>query len=70
MLNSTLGIASDHFDACFDEADLLTVKRHGGWKSNTVEGGTLIDLKKIKKVATKILGEIMVSATCMNNTSL
>jgi hypothetical protein len=38
-------------------ADLLTIKRHGGWKSNTVaEGYIETSLENKKKVANKILG--------------
>jgi hypothetical protein len=43
-------------------ADLLTIKRHGGWKSNTVAEGyieTLLENKK--KVANKILGRPQLS---------
>ncbi|KAJ8910666.1 hypothetical protein NQ315_011184 [Exocentrus adspersus] len=44
-------------------ADLLTIKRHGGWKSNTVAEG-YIDTSKgnKKKIAAKILGEETPSA--------
>jgi integrase len=39
-------------------ADLLTVKRHGGWKSNTVaEGYIETSIENKKRIATQILGE-------------
>jgi integrase len=40
-------------------ADLLTVKRHGGWRSNTVAEGYIEDsVENKKKIASKILGDI------------
>ncbi|KAJ8915478.1 hypothetical protein NQ315_003241 [Exocentrus adspersus] len=51
-------------------ADLLTIKRHGGWKSNTVAEG-YIDTSKgnKKKIAAKILGEETPSASNSGDSS-
>ena len=50
--------------------ELMDIKRHGGWKSNTV-AEEYIEMSKDnkKKVATKILGEIMTSSSCSNITT-
>jgi integrase len=40
-------------------ADIMKIKRHGGWKSNSVAEGYVEDsLENKKKIATDILGDI------------